>query len=97
MTDNFLADTTLSTNVWFKFMGSAPVSTFVMPTNAAYWVKWSLPASGYQLQDTTSLLGPWSVLSSDMTIPGAGQNYQLITTNDIPVGTPAVFFELAKP
>ncbi len=97
VTDNFLADTTLSTNTWFKFMGSAPISTFITPTNAAYWITWNLPASGYQLQTAPDLLGSWSVLSGDLIIPGAGENYQLVTTNDIPAGTSAAFFELAKP
>jgi hypothetical protein len=94
--DNFLADTTLNTNIWFKFMSTAPGSTFITPTNAAYWVAWTLPASGYQLQAASDLLGSWTVLNSDLLIPGVGLNYQLITTNDIPASTGAAFFEMVK-
>jgi hypothetical protein len=94
--DNFLADSTLNTNIWFKFMSTAPVSTFIDPTNSAYWVSWTLPASGYQLQTASSLFGPWTVLNSDLLIPGVGLNYQLVTTNDIPASAGAAFFDMVK-
>lgn len=97
--DTFTSDSTLNTNLWFKFMASGQQGIFVMPSGTVDWLKWTLPASGYQLQTATSLSGPWTTLNStnDMIIYGAGQNYQLVTTNDVPAGTPNAFFRLAQP
>jgi hypothetical protein len=98
MSDNFLADTTLNTNVWYKFMTTGPSGVFVEPPGAEYWLTWSTPAGGFQLQTATSLLGSWNPASTnDIVVQGAGADYELVTTNDIPVGTPNAFFELANP
>ncbi len=97
MSDNFLADTTLNTNLWFNFMAHAPGGVFVMPPGVENWITWTLPDAGFQLQNATSLTGPWNVLSSDFILPEVGQVSQLITTNDIPAGTPNAFFELTSP
>ena len=97
VSDNFVADSTLNTNLWYNFMATGKTGVFVMPPGAEYWLKWNLPAAGYQLQTASTLFGPWTVLNHDLLIAGAGQNYQLVTTNDVPAGTPATFFELAKP
>jgi len=97
-TDNFLTDTTLSTN-WFKFMASGPSGIFVMPPGAENWVSWTLPAAGFQLQYATNLRGPWTVLkdTNDVTVPLINEVAQLITTNDIPAGASAAFFDMATP
>lgn len=97
VTDNFTTDTTLNTNLWFNFMATGPAGVFIMPTNAAYWLKWNSPASGFHLQESPGVQGPWTALSDDMIINGANEFYQLVTTNDVPAGTPTAFFELAKP
>lgn len=97
VTDNFTTDTTLNTNLWYTFMSTGTAGVFVMPTNAEYWITWNTPASGFSLQDSPSLTGPWNTPTNDLIIAGASEYYQLITTNDVPPGTPATFFELAKP
>jgi hypothetical protein len=97
LSDNFLTDTTLNTNLWYNFVATAPAGAFVMPTNAEYWLTWNLPASGYQLQYANNLLGAWTIPTDDLIIYGAGANYQLVTTNDVPAGTSSAFFELANP
>jgi hypothetical protein len=33
---------------------------FATPTNAVYWLQWTLPDVGYVLQSASSLMGPWS-------------------------------------
>jgi hypothetical protein len=96
MSDNFLADTTLNTNLWFNFMSHAPGGVFVLPPDAENWITWTLPAAGFQLQDATNLTGPWTIPSGDFVLPEFGQVSQLITTNDFPVGTQNAFFQLIQ-
>jgi hypothetical protein len=97
VTDNFLNDTTLSTNNWYNFMATGPGGVFVMPPGAEDWITWPLPDAGFQLQAARSISGPWNTLTGDKIVGGVGEVYQLITTNDIPAGAPDAFFELAKP
>ena len=97
MTDNFLTDSTLNTNLWFKFMTDGPSGVFVMPPGAEYWLTWNIPAAGFHLQTASNLLGPWTVLNNDLVITGVGEDYQLITTNDVPAGSPDAFFDMANP
>jgi hypothetical protein len=97
VTDNFLTDTTLNTNVWYNFMATGSAGVFVMPTNAEYWLTWNIPAAGFHLQTASSISGPWTLLNNDKIIPGAGAVYQLVTTNDVPTGSSAAFFDLANP
>jgi hypothetical protein len=97
MSDNFLADSTLNTNLWFNFMSHAPGGVFVLPPGAENWVTWTLPDAGFQLQAATNLTGPWNILSSsDFLLPEVGQVSELITTNDLPAGTPHAFFQLIQ-
>jgi hypothetical protein len=97
MSDNFLADATLNTNLWLNFMSHAPGGVFVMPPGAENWITWTLPDAGFQLRDATSLTGAWSIPSGDFILPEVGQVSQLITTNDLPAGTQNAFFQLATP
>lgn len=97
VTDNFLADTSLNTNIWYNFMATGPQGVFVMPANAAYWLKWNTPAAGFHLQKSSNIQGPWITPTNDLIIAGAGAYYQLITTNDVPAGSPDAFFQLANP
>jgi hypothetical protein len=97
VTNNFLTDTTLNTNIWFNFMADGPSGVFVMPTNAEYWLTWNTPSAGFHLQTASNLSGPWTVPNDDLIIAGAGEDYQLVTTNDVPVGTRVTFFDMANP
>jgi hypothetical protein len=96
--DNFLADTVLNTNMWLNGPGSgSPAANFIMTNNAAYWISWTTPAGGYQLQSTTDLVaGTWIMQTNDFMLPGAGAVLQLLTTSDINVGGNE-FFRLMKP
>jgi hypothetical protein len=97
VTDNFTADTTLNTNLWYNFMATGPLGVFVNPTNAALWLKWNTPAAGFHLRESSNLQGPWVEPTDDLILNGAGAYLQLITTNDIPAGTPNAFFQLSNP
>lgn len=99
LTDNFLADTSLNPTNWYEFMASGPGGIFVMPSGAENWVSWTLPAAGFQFQYATNLGGPWTVLkdTNDVTVPAVAETLQLITTNDIPAGAHAAYFDMAKP
>jgi hypothetical protein len=96
--DNFLADPVLNTNIWLNGPGSgSPAANFIMTNNAAYWISWTTPAGGYQLQSTTDLVaGTWIMQTNDFMLPGAGAVLQLLTTSDINVGGNE-FFRLMKP
>ena len=82
------------TNVW-GIVASSPDGVQQIPTNAAYWVNWTLPANGFTLQ-TKAALGPdeWT----DLTIAGYSQGgfqHQLILNTDLP-GSNSGFFRLSK-
>ncbi|HTV40576.1 MAG TPA: hypothetical protein VMF08_08375 [Candidatus Sulfotelmatobacter sp.] len=97
MSDNFLTDSNLNANLWFNFMADGPAGVFVMPPNAEYWLTWNIPAAGFHLQTASNIMGPWTALNDDLVIPGVGEDYQLVTTNDVPLGTAAAFFDMANP
>jgi hypothetical protein len=95
--DNFLTDPVLNTNVWLNGPGSgSPAANFVMTNNAAYWVTWSTPASGYTLQISPDLLVGWTPDTTDTVINGAAAKLELVTTNNLPAG-PNAFFRLSNP
>ena len=82
------------TNVW-GIVAVSPAGVLQVPVDAAYWLKWTLPYTGFGLQ-TKATLGPgaWT----DMTITGfdgAGFHTQLLLNSDLP-GTNAGYFRLSK-
>jgi hypothetical protein len=83
------------TNVW-GIVAASPVGVQQVPTDAAYWLKWTLPYTGFGLQTKATLdSGAWT----DLTISGydgAGFHSQLLLNSDLP-GTNAGFFRLSKP
>jgi hypothetical protein len=62
--DNFLADSSFS-NIWVTTVASDTNGVVLVPTNAAFWVPWSLPDGGYVLRTKTDLGTPgnWTTLS----------------------------------
>lgn len=98
--DNFLTDTVLKTSIlqhiWNIGVATAPTGVFIMPANAAYWITWSAPASGYNLQMASALTGPWTTDTTDFLLNGVGWTSELVTTNKIPAG-PVAFFRLVGP
>jgi hypothetical protein len=91
--DNFLADTALDTNNWDTSLASGPAGIFVVPASAAYWVNWTLPASGYSLQVGTNLsnISTWSSVQG----PVISADQQLVDSSELPAGGIG-FFNLVK-
>jgi hypothetical protein len=106
ISDNFLADSTLNVTVrgmlgygkavWSTAEAAAAAGVFIMPTNAAYWITWSAPAAGYNLQTASALTGPWTTDTTGFLLNGVGWTSELVTTNYIPAG-PDAFFRLVGP
>jgi hypothetical protein len=95
--DNFLNDSVLNTNMWLNTVATGPAGIFIMPADAALWLTWNTPAAGFTLQSASNLTsGSWNQLTNDTVITGAGEIYQLVTTNDVPAGSSAAFFQLSK-
>ena len=93
--ENFLTNTVLdTTNTWITTVSTDPKGVMVPPANAAYWVPWTAPATGYQLQDASSLTGTWNMLTNTV-LNLAGGKMQLVSTNELPGGS-ATFFRLVK-
>ena len=65
-----------------------------IPTNAAYWVNWTLPALGYTLQGSPAVTGPWTTPAPTGFEVG-GFHKVLLTTADLP-GAKAGFWRLIK-
>jgi hypothetical protein len=95
--DNFLADSSLNTNLWTAANAIGPEGVLIAPSNAPLWLAWTAPANGFSLVESASL-GPnavWNNVSTYLPIPMYGLNQQLISTNDL-TGTKAEFFALVK-
>jgi hypothetical protein len=90
-TDNFLQDPALDTNTW-TVNALTPSSILFIPTNTVYSVDWTLPDTGFALQENTNLTssGSWtdSGLSTITLFPG---RRALMAKNDLPVGNSAFF------
>ena len=91
---NFLTQP-LDTNVW-RIVAASPVGVLQVPADAAYWLKWSLPYTGFGLQ-TKATLGPsaWTDLKIS-GYDGAGFHNMLLLNSDLP-GSNAGYFRLSKP
>jgi hypothetical protein len=95
--DDFLADTSLNTNIWNSSYSAGPEGVLIAPSNAPYWVTWTLPARGFSLVDSASLGtgAVWSNVTTYAPIPMYYISKQLIATNDL-TSTKAEFFALIK-
>lgn len=95
--ENFLTDTVLdTTNVWNTTAASGPSGVVVVPAGAASWLKWTLPANGFNLEIAPVLTDPLAWISAvGPAVSMNGFRSQLVTSNEIPAGN-AAFFRLAK-
>jgi len=90
---NFLTQP-LDTNVW-EIIAASPAGVQQIPTNAAYWVNWTLPYTGFTLQ-TKAALGSGAWTDSTITgYDGAGFHHDLFTISDLP-GSNSGYFRLIK-
>jgi hypothetical protein len=82
------------TNVW-RIVASSPVGVQQIPTNAAYWINWTLPANGFSLE-TKATLGPGFWNSPAITgWDASGFHQGLLLSSDLP-GTNSGYFRLIK-
>jgi hypothetical protein len=94
MSDNFLADSTLDTVVWNNGVSHGPAGVLVVPSTAAYWLRWTLPDTGFSLQTASAVNGPWSSLTAGPIIPLFGIRQQQVASSELPGQT--AFFRLIK-
>jgi len=94
--DNFLTESTLNATNWDVTVSSYP-GPFIVPASAAYWVNWTLPATGFGLQISTNVTGiQYGTSPSKGPILGLnGINSQLVDSSELPAGKTA-FFALLK-
>ena len=82
------------TNVW-GIVAVSPVGVQQIPTNAAYWVNWTLPANSFSLE-TKAALGPGFWTSPAITgYEQGGVHHGLLLSSDLP-GTNSGYFRLTK-
>jgi hypothetical protein len=91
-TDDFSTDTELNTNYW-KNLSSDTNGAVLVPPGSAYWLSWSIPDSGFSLQDAPSLTGGatyWTDLVP-LTIQDNGHRVALLSKSLLPAGGDAFF------
>jgi hypothetical protein len=97
-TDNFVADAgSLNPGLWET---NADVATSIQMVGPGepFWIQWTSPAAGFTLESTPSLSAPitWTPTTSFASFLAGTLNTQLVSTNDLPVGS-AAFFNLVQP
>jgi hypothetical protein len=89
-TDNFATDSTLNTNIW-ENLSSAP-GALIVPTNAAYWIDWTLPALNYAPVVTASLSPKsFSPITPIAQFPNNSEEWALLPASGLPAGKTAYF------
>jgi len=96
VSENFLADANLATPALANWSTSsthyAPGIVFV-PSSALYWVDWSLPATGFSLEGSPSLINPtWKSVSTYSPIGMYGDVMQLIGPSDLQAPTKSQYW-----
>jgi hypothetical protein len=97
VSNNWLAETNLDPNSWVPVAGAY---TYVVPTNNAWWVSWTLPDGGFALQTNTVGLGSAASWSTNHGLP-LGTVFRttkgiLVKPGDLPV-TPRLYFRMSRP
>jgi len=89
--DDFLADSSLNTNIW-QVNALFPASIWFVPTNIAYSLNWTIPAAGFVPEVNTNLTSPgsWVVLSPPTVVLTPGERAQ-IAKSTLPAGANAYF------
>lgn len=93
--DNFSGET-LDTEKWERRSGDANNAIVVVPTNANWWLRWTLPAVGFTAQVSTNLANTnaWRELSATNQYTVRGQRRTLVKAEE--VAPSAAFFRLMK-
>ena len=101
--DDFETDTaaTLDSTKWAT-VGNNPISQFAAPVGSAYWIMWTTPPLGYDLEVNTGITGPahnWIALGAYTPVPEAMENtniWAVIPAGDWPTGATNVFFRTSS-
>jgi hypothetical protein len=74
--DNFMADSSLDGNLWTRLAGDVNMVQLV-PSGSAWWVKWSLPDTGFGLQTSTNFIvtNSWVTLTGPDAVGGPLNSY----------------------
>jgi hypothetical protein len=103
LSDDFLTDTALNTNLW-QMVSSDTNAIVLVPADQAYWVPWSIPDVGFDLETAATVGGTnWTILTGPNALPGAvttvvqqgNQRFALVPQSSLP-GATAGFFRLIK-
>jgi len=95
--DNFVADAgVLNTNIW-KINATSAQCVQMVKSGNPYFVTWTLPASGFTLQSSSTLASNRTSKPTTTNPPflANGKETQLINTNDLPGGS-AAFFSMVE-
>ncbi len=84
----------LDTNIWRINAASAAYGIQEIPTDAAFYVDWTLPATGFSLQGSPKVAGPWTTPAPTGLDLGAKHRI-LLRTSDLP-GSDTGFWRLIK-
>lgn len=95
--EDFTTETDLAGSVWNKSMTASGAGVLIVPSSSAYWLAWTLPASGFSSQVSSNLANPlaWTSPAGGTIIPMNGASSQLVSTNNLPPGS-AAFFSMIK-
>ena len=85
----------LDTSIWDLNTSDGVGVINLVPTNASYWVKWTLPDSGFALLSGTSLMDRtnWTAPANVSPIAQGGARWALIPAASLP-GSSASYFAL---
>jgi hypothetical protein len=92
LSDNFLTDSTLNTNLFMPITGDNS-TIFVVPSGSAYWLAWTLPDTAFSLESTTSLQKPitWKGVTGLASFTTAGQRRVLLAKTNLPSASEGFF------
>ena len=71
-----------------------PTGVYLVPQDAAYWAWWTLPSTGYSLQQSSSLSATWQAIT-ETTFRAGPQEGVLLPSSSLPAGA-ANFYRLNK-
>ena len=80
----------------FWRVAADPAGLVWLPQGTAWWVDWGLPDTGYGMQMSPTLSGPWAPYTPSYTVTGATSKSATIPEANLPTGN-AGFFRMTNP
>lgn len=97
ISQNFQAQSVLDNTTWIKTVSAGQAGVLIVPTNAPYWIQWTLPDGGYSLETAGTLTGSsWTSPTSFASGSLVGKRQQLVATSDLASPNSAAYFRLVK-